>query len=126
VNAQEIFDKVARHLLKQNAQAKTSDGYGCMYRTVDGLACAVGCLLTDEEARAADTAKDKDGHELNTGIANIAAAGMLPQRLSPFLGLLEHLQRVHDYKEPQQWREALRQVAHNAELSAAVLDEVSP
>ncbi len=44
---QEIFDKVATHLLTQNEKALNSVG-GCVYRTDKGLKCAVGCLIPVE------------------------------------------------------------------------------
>lgn len=44
--AQEIFNKVAAHLLKQGRPAREEDR--CRYRTTDGLSCAVGCLIPDE------------------------------------------------------------------------------
>ena len=49
---QEVFDRVARHLLKQNAKATSPRG-GCSYRTKEGLSCAVGCLLTKAQAAQA-------------------------------------------------------------------------
>lgn len=44
---QEIFDQVARHLVKQGVRAYS--GGSCKYRSADGLMCAVGCLMSDEE-----------------------------------------------------------------------------
>lgn len=41
----EIFDRVCSHLLAQNQRAECD--VGCAYR-VNGLKCAVGCLITDE------------------------------------------------------------------------------
>lgn len=46
MNAQEIFEKVAAHLLSQNAQALDKGG-NCLYRDPSGKACAVGCLIPD-------------------------------------------------------------------------------
>jgi len=45
---QETFDKVARHLLTQQAKAEQPDG-NCAYRGEHGRKCAVGCLISDEE-----------------------------------------------------------------------------
>lgn len=47
MNQQEIFDKVATHLLTQNARSLSQKG-DCVYRGDKGLMCAVGCLITDE------------------------------------------------------------------------------
>lgn len=44
--AQEIFNKVAAHLLKQGRPARNSED-SCRYRTESGLSCAVGCLIPD-------------------------------------------------------------------------------
>ena len=46
MNRQEVFDKVAIHLLTQNAKALNSGGL-CVYKTPNGLRCAVGCLIPD-------------------------------------------------------------------------------
>jgi hypothetical protein len=45
---QQIFTKVKNHLLSQNAKAMGKYGT-CMYRTAEGLKCAVGCLIPDYE-----------------------------------------------------------------------------
>lgn len=45
-SAQEIFNKVVAHLLKQGRPAREENR--CRYRTTDGLSCAVGCLIPDE------------------------------------------------------------------------------
>src|SRR5690349_11599184 len=51
MNAQEIFDKVARHLLTQKEQSR--DSFSCAYRGVNQngkiLSCAVGCLIPDDK-----------------------------------------------------------------------------
>lgn len=43
---QEVFNKVVRHLLTQKQKARV--GTTCMYKTPEGLKCAVGCLIPDE------------------------------------------------------------------------------
>ena len=46
-SAQEVFDIVVNHLFTQGRPAY--DGVqGCMYRTHDGLRCAVGVLIPDD------------------------------------------------------------------------------
>lgn len=52
LTAQSIFDTVAWHLIKQGRPAWAKNGSGgCMYRTPDGLKCAIGCLIADDEYR---------------------------------------------------------------------------
>lgn len=48
LNEREIFDRVKTHLLQQNE--KSYDEFnGCLYRGKNGLKCAVGCLIEDDE-----------------------------------------------------------------------------
>ena len=46
---QELFDAVVTHLLGMDGRCATGEG-ACLYRGPDGTACAVGALMTDEEA----------------------------------------------------------------------------
>lgn len=45
---QEVFNTVATHLFEQGEMAYDGSKESCMYRTDDGLKCAVGCLVPDE------------------------------------------------------------------------------
>ena len=45
---QEVFDIVSKHLLKQNERSGFSDD-SCSYRGPNGLKCAAGILIPDEE-----------------------------------------------------------------------------
>lgn len=45
MNKQETFDKVAKHLLKQNARAVDMDDRCVYYDEITGRKCAVGCLI---------------------------------------------------------------------------------
>ena len=47
---QELFDRVVTHLAKQGRRAMAR--VACLYRTPDGLKCAIGCLIPDEKYRA--------------------------------------------------------------------------
>src|SRR5215510_14994918 len=99
---QAIFDQVATHLLRQNERAVDSKSLDCMYRTPDGLKCAVGCLITDEEYRP-----DMEGKT----ILLLCELGWLHQRFLDHINFLCDLQRVHDCYLPNQWREDLRDIA---------------
>ena len=49
--AQEVFDQITQHLLKQGKAARSATG-ACRYRTetAEGvLKCAAGCLIADDE-----------------------------------------------------------------------------
>lgn len=130
--AQQVFDHVARHLLKQGAPSMASDGAGCRYRGDKGRACAAGCLMSDAEYQALDkhvapdpdlpgaSIEGKDWHQLMDH-------GHVPETHWP---LIVALQAVHDEaldSAPDQvvplWRTELRNVASSYGLDATVLDE---
>lgn len=49
MTAQEIFDKMYLHVVRQGRPSIDSSGK-CRYRGPDGLMCAAGILLTDKQA----------------------------------------------------------------------------
>lgn len=51
---QEVLDQIAVHLLTQkqkcnNGKDQTDPNYQCLYRNEEGLKCAAGCLIADDE-----------------------------------------------------------------------------
>lgn len=91
ITAQEIFDKVVTHLRTQGEQAsilKSDGGYSCRYRTEDGLKCAVGCLIPDD-----DYSPSMEGTYASSVISRNRDK---LSYLSPHLALLDDLQAVHD------------------------------
>ena len=97
---EEILETVTKHMLAQSE--RSTDGAGaCMYRGQDGLACAVGCLMTDEEAEAADLFRG------DTDVVILQEAGLIPERLEPHLELLAKLQTIHDSAPVTEWGERL-------------------
>lgn len=83
---QEIFDAVVDHLVKQGRRASTEDS--CLYRTDDGLKCAVGFLISDEEYQ-----EEMEGK----AVTELAGLEMLPKRLLPEVHFLSELQSLHDF-----------------------------
>jgi hypothetical protein len=117
LSLQSIFDTVSRHLLTQGKRSIDSDENGqtrCRYRGENGLACAVGCLLTDEEAKEVDRPKDATG-----GSATWISIHLWPQfkDLAHAVDLLQSLQSVHDKKPVHDWPLGLTQVAHKYDLN---------
>lgn len=88
MNPQEIFDTVSAHL-RSMPRRSIDDGI-CKYRAEGGLKCAVGCLITDDEY-------DEEMDEGVTSVSSLADRNLLPDRLAPYLDVLERLQSVHDY-----------------------------
>lgn len=100
---QEVFDQVAKHLLTQNKQSWRTNGIGCVYRNPDGLKCAVGCLIADDEYDVL-----MDGAE-DTSVRDLVNAGLFPDAHT---ALLSRLQSVHDYATPENWSSELRIAAN--------------
>lgn len=118
MEAQEIFDTVAKHLATQGRRA-VGEGR-CLYRTEDGAKCAVGCLISDEEYTP--------DMELRwaSGVLSLAERGLLPTRLAPHTGLLSALQGAHDDAVTSlPIKSRLANIASANELSPAILDTLS-
>jgi hypothetical protein len=127
---QEMFDKVATHLLTQKIRAH--DGSGCKYRTLEGLRCAAGCLLpdwVDTKAfegvslrplglEAPEFTSDYLSRERALRKAFFDDAGVSPGQVT----LLRALQVVHDGAHPEYWLKELGLLARTFKLSPAVLE----
>jgi len=123
MEAQEIFDKVATHLLKQGRRStQPESGEMCAYRGADGTKCAVGVLIPDElyndmmEGRTIVGLLDSEQYNL-------------PEWMSKNEGLLGSLQSVHDresrWKDSATMKRALRTVAGDNRLTSDVLEELA-
>jgi hypothetical protein len=124
VNRQEIFDKVAKHLLTQNRQAKGKTG--CAYRGDNGDKCAIGCLIPDEDygpkmENGAPRIGDPESLPLNTRLVTAFCREKLGASTDEDILFLTRLQSLHDYSPPEDWRGELQSFAAQYELSAAVL-----
>lgn len=113
---QEIFDKVYRHLLSQGKQAYDETRPGCVYRSPDGLSCAIGCLIPNSLYYPA-----LEGH----GVRNMAIitvlkkAGVIPdiEDYWDYVVLLDNLQKIHDSVFPVDWQEKLDLIPKLHEVS---------
>ena len=109
-NDQQVFDYVAKHLLTQQKVCAETPGGMCVYRSPDGkLACAIGCLLTDEEARLAD-----NWHSGPMTIRDILdEIGSARARMKGAnVRLLGELQAIHDCAPVGVWKEEMESSAH--------------
>ena len=91
--AQEVFDHVTQHLLKQGKKAISAIG-ACQYRveTAEGvLKCAAGCLIADDEYNRM--------FEYLTW-KNLVKDGKVP---SDHCQLVCDLQKIHDREFPEDW-----------------------
>lgn len=114
---QEIFDKVAVHLLAQGKPSKNAYG-DCMYRGVDpGSACAIGCLIPDElyDPKMEDV-RVRENPRVRRALSDIG----VDIRSEGVLSLLASLQDLHDEIPPEYWGQQLIWMAdgHNLNLNA--------
>jgi hypothetical protein len=122
---QEVFDKVASHLLKQNMKSLDGDDPDlpfddewAMYRIeffVDGklikLQCAAGCLIPDEQY-------DESVME-GSYWRELVDCGLAPDK---HVLLIEELQKLHDRLPVGEWRPGLLLIARTFGLSPAVVE----
>src|SRR5581483_1310933 len=80
--AQDIFNTVALHLFTQGRPSSCKGGY-CYYRGPNGMKCAVGALIPDENYYAGMEGKSVSGITL-------------PAHLNAHRPLLHELQAMHD------------------------------
>lgn len=132
MNKQEIFNKVATHLLTQGKKAWDQEEQQCAYFVeATGDTCAIGCLIPK---KLYDSDIEGGGIEcLSTEYASryphIAEKQNKLYRILNKAGirnisfkLLEDLQKVHDRDEPFDWPVALITVAEKYGLHHGVVD----
>lgn len=122
MNQQEIFDKVASHLITQGVQARyrRSDGYpSCAYRGENDTMCAAGCLIPDEEYNP--EFEGLDWEDIGHAIPSLASLTDNDH------ALISSLQGVHD--DDSSWystdilNKRLNQVASKYGLSSDILNQ---
>lgn len=103
---QEVFDQVRDHLLKQMAKSldRKKGGYKCAYRGDNGLTCAAGCLIGDEEYTS-----EMEG----MGWASLVYKFDITKNNSR---LINELQMIHDATFPEYWELELEKLAKRYNL----------
>lgn len=100
---QEAFSTMVLHLRAQGAQALSARPGrvgDCLYRTPEGLKCAVGCLIPD--------------HVYHDGMERRSAtdvADEVPCLRDLNVDILEAMRSVHDAIPVTEWEEGFREVA---------------
>jgi hypothetical protein len=105
----EVFEHVAKHLLNQGMRCM--NGTRCGYRSEtpgDGMACAAGCLIADDEYRP--------------GFESEMWGSLVNKHLVPaaHCGLISDLQMIHDRGDPDNWEAKLRTLA--ADVGSKMFD----
>lgn len=120
---QEVFTKVAKHLLKQGKRAEGPDG--CQY-FAGRRRCAVGCLIPNEYRHFKEKwSSPVSGMEYTQSIEDFSIGRLMERKLLPGcnvrqLNILSQLQEVHDVSPPSEWREDLSEIAKAHKLKMEV------
>lgn len=109
--AQEVLDQVAEHLLTQQEQSKQL--LACYYRGDNGMKCAAGCLVADDEYVPEMEGKDW---------AELQEDGMVP---NSHMELIQSLQNIHDRHDVEYWQSSLIDLYKELNLCPAVVERFS-
>lgn len=133
---QEVFDKVAHHLLKQKARSMISSSTGgsqlCGYRGGNGLCCAVGFLIPEElydvNMEGNGICDMSDGANLLRKVLHDSGIDVpvdvdrdsehyddwddrVHSDATPTLSILKELQELHDSRPIEGWLIGLKGIA---------------
>ncbi len=110
MDAQDVFDVVGWHLLRQGVRACDEKGR-CLYRGPDGTRCAVGWLILDPLYVSA--LEHRHVRDLAAVIAldGTYSGHRFVRFLARHMALLTALQILHDGTDPARWSENLHSLA---------------
>lgn len=122
---QEIFDRVAEHLLTQMEKSGVVDetcGYGfrCLYRGPNGLKCAAGALIPDElyDPCIEDVSieSDKTGDFITSETLRLLVSIREKCGIEEEKDFVRELQKIHDEFAPEYWEIELKELAKENDL----------
>jgi len=116
MNAQEVFNTVVAHLRAQGKQSLSKDGT-CAYRGEDGLKCAAGILIEDNEY--VPEMEHRTFRALLTQAGASYYCASLAQRFTDpgIKEMIYTLQDVHDKADPKDWELNFEKTAYGWELA---------
>lgn len=118
----QVFTRVRDHLLAQNAQSvRAADHTACAYRGLNGLSCAVGCLIDDAHYQSEfegmaigwgikESDHDSDIRRRHARLMAALKKSGVPVDDRMCINLLGELQGVHDEVDPADWPAHLNEV----------------
>ncbi len=115
MNTQEIFTKVATHLLTQNAKSLANSI--CAYRGDNGLKCAVGVLIADEHYSPMLEGMSTRYNEVICAVRSSIGRALTADEW----WLISRFQEIHDSSSPEHWHDEIYSVASNLGLEMPVI-----
>lgn len=131
---QQIFTKVATHLLRQGrrsvkpAAIKNGGADVCLYRGPGNLKCAAGALIPDRLYQAHMDRKGAHGGNtaIDTLLRELGSVALFGARIGPEgPELIAELQRIHDNRAPEDWAGCLAKVAAENHFDTAGIPGLS-
>jgi len=113
---QEVFNKVWDHIIAQGEPSVNKDGH-CLYRGPNGLKCAAGIFLTDEQAADSDEHAATWAHLDDMGYPELEG---LPNHL------IKNLQICHDEASPLGGEDFIKDFKYRARFVAKVFNLTIP
>lgn len=104
MSLREIFDECKAHLLKQNKQSKDPNSGRCLYRGPNGLKCAAGIFIKDEDYKREFEGKPFRWYTICGG-----SKGLKVDKME----LVWKLQIIHDDYKPVDWLKKLDELEKN-------------
>lgn len=108
---QEAFDVMVRHLRKQGRKSEHPTEDRCLYRGPDGLMCAVGALIPDDQYRPEWDEKGVLANELPCKAL---------RRVDK--DLLRKMQYIHDFTAVEHWEQRFADCAERFNLTLPPLE----
>lgn len=122
--AQELYETVVLHQRKQGQKShvplswseepgKTKNiiDYACRYRSPDGMQCAIGCLIPNQDYKP-----EMEGASLDDLVKSDLLGLKLSAEFYKNRRLLNTLQDIHDRKPLTEWEKQWRMVADDFQL----------
>ena len=110
--AQELFDQIVEHLLKQNKRSVNAQNEPAYYG-LDGCKCPVGSLIPEDKYQ-----KDFEGK----GFYYVLLKLSLPRA---YEWMMDRFEDIHYESPPEQWGDELKAMAIDMELSLTRLEELT-
>lgn len=120
LSAQNLFDKVVKHLRQQKKVSAGKNG-DCLYRGPNGTKCAIGCLIPAREYRKSFEGNTFDCLLTKSGLQFCHSKAKPPVTLQKLvkqghMQLMRKLQSTHDGYKVSQWEDQFQFIAAEFEL----------
>lgn len=124
MNKQEIFQKVATAIIKQNVKSGilNNDGvFQCLYKDPDGCKCSIGHILPEDHI----ILKENPPVNVYNLIINYKELNDIWDiKTMDEIDFLSQMQQIHDWKPCIQWRGCFRDLGLEHELDVGFIDSI--